>query len=189
MIPTSVLVLREYSSPADVSSLLSGFFSPVSVCVCVCVISRFSHVRPCKPMDCSLPGSSVNGILQARILEWVTITFLRGSSQPRDRTQVSVSSALQVKSQGKPLPMSHIFLNLVFSHWFFIRRVYIQAPVKHISIPCSSMAFLDVFPVGFQSQVFGASSFLYRIRGLGHLMWSLDPWLLRESKCSFTLYY
>ena len=37
---------------------------------------------------CSLPGSSVHGILQARILEWVAIPFSRGSSQPRDQTQV-----------------------------------------------------------------------------------------------------
>ena len=41
------------------------------------------------PMDCSPPGSSVHGILQARILGWVAISFSRGSSQPRDRTQVS----------------------------------------------------------------------------------------------------
>ena len=40
-------------------------------------------------MDCSLPGSSVHGIFQARILEWVAISFYRGYSQPRDRTQVS----------------------------------------------------------------------------------------------------
>ena len=40
-------------------------------------------------MDCSLPGSSVQGILQARILEWVAMSFSRGSSQPRDLTQVS----------------------------------------------------------------------------------------------------
>ena len=43
----------------------------------------------CKPVDCSLPGSSVHGILQARILEWVATPFFRGSSQPRDQTQVS----------------------------------------------------------------------------------------------------
>ena len=43
----------------------------------------------CDPMSCSLPGSSVHGILQARILEWVAIPFSRGSSQPRDGTQVS----------------------------------------------------------------------------------------------------
>ena len=43
----------------------------------------------CHPMDCSLPGSSVYGILQTSILEWVAIPISRGSSQPMDRTQVS----------------------------------------------------------------------------------------------------
>ena len=38
----------------------------------------------CNPMDCSLPGSSVNGIFQAIVLEWIAISFSRGSSQPRD---------------------------------------------------------------------------------------------------------
>ena len=42
----------------------------------------------CKQMDCSPPGSSVHEIFQARILEWVAISFSRGSSQPRDQTQV-----------------------------------------------------------------------------------------------------
>ena len=40
-------------------------------------------------MDCSLPGSSVHGILQAKILGWVAISSSRGSSQPRDRTHIS----------------------------------------------------------------------------------------------------
>ena len=40
-------------------------------------------------VDCSPPSSSVHGILQARILEWVAISFSRRSSRPRDRTQVS----------------------------------------------------------------------------------------------------
>ena len=43
----------------------------------------------CNPMDCSPPGSSVHGIFQARILEWVAISFSRRSSWPRDWTQVS----------------------------------------------------------------------------------------------------
>ena len=43
----------------------------------------------CDPMNCSLPGFSVHGIFQARVLEWVTIPFSRGSSRPRDWTQVS----------------------------------------------------------------------------------------------------
>ena len=48
-----------------------------------------SCVRLCDPMDCSLPGSSAHGIFQAVVLEWIAISFSRGSSQPRDRTLVS----------------------------------------------------------------------------------------------------
>ena len=43
----------------------------------------------CDPVDCSSPHSSVYGILQARILQWIVISFSRGSSQPRDGNQVS----------------------------------------------------------------------------------------------------
>ena len=61
------------------------------MCVCVCV--RVSRNGPattlCDPMDCSPPGSSVHGILQARILKWVAVASSRGSSPPRDRTHVS----------------------------------------------------------------------------------------------------
>ena len=42
-----------------------------------------------QPMDCSLPGFSIHGIRQARVLEWVAIPFSKGSSWPRDQTQVS----------------------------------------------------------------------------------------------------
>ena len=52
----------------------------------------------CDPMDCSLPGSSVHGIFQARVLEWVAISFSRGSSQPRDQTQVS-------RTAGRPFTL------------------------------------------------------------------------------------
>ena len=45
-------------------------------------------LAPCDLMDCGPPGSSVHGLLQARILEWVAIPFSRGSSRPRDRTRV-----------------------------------------------------------------------------------------------------
>ena len=43
----------------------------------------------CDPTDCSLPGSSVHGIFQAIVLEWIAISFSSGSSQPRDQTRVS----------------------------------------------------------------------------------------------------
>ena len=53
------------------------------------VLVTRSCLTLCDPMDHSLPVSSVHGILQARILEWVAIAFSRGSSWPRDQTQVS----------------------------------------------------------------------------------------------------
>ena len=46
------------------------------------------------PMDCSLPGSFVHGISQARTMEWVAISYSRGSSRPRDRTRVSCISCV-----------------------------------------------------------------------------------------------
>ena len=57
------------------------------------------------PMACSPPGSSVHRILQARILEWVVISFSRGSSWPRDQTQVS----LQTESLPSEPPGKHHF--------------------------------------------------------------------------------
>ena len=50
--------------------------------MCMCLVTQLC-LTLCDPMDCSLPGSSVHGILQARILEQVVIPFSRGSSQPR----------------------------------------------------------------------------------------------------------
>ena len=57
----------------------------------LCVHAKSLQLWPtlCDPLDYSLPGPSVHGILQARILEWVAVTFSRGSSQPRDQTCVS----------------------------------------------------------------------------------------------------
>ena len=66
----------------------------------------------CNSTNCSLPGSSVHGILQARILEWVAIPFSRGSSRPRDQTQVSCISR-QILYHVNSSPKSHQFQ---FSH-------------------------------------------------------------------------
>ena len=60
----------------------------------------------CDPMDCSPPGSSVLGILQARLLEGVSTSGCRGSSRPRDRTHVSCVSVLyHYRHQGSPQKM------------------------------------------------------------------------------------
>ena len=57
------------------------------------VIVTHSCLTLCDPIDCSLPGSSVHGILQARILEWVGVPFSKGSSLPGDQTWVSCTAA------------------------------------------------------------------------------------------------
>ena len=64
-------------------------------CLCMRVFS-VTQLCPtlCNPLYCSLPGSAVHGILQARMLEWVAIPFSRGSSQPRDQTRVSCVSCI-----------------------------------------------------------------------------------------------
>ena len=86
----------------------------VCVCVCVCVRARMccdvlSHSvvsDSAIPMNYSPAGSSVHGILQAAILEWVTISFSRRSSQPRGRTHVSHSAGVFLPSEppGKHPP-------------------------------------------------------------------------------------
>ena len=60
-------------------------------------------------MDCSPPDSSIHGILQARILEWVAISSSRGSSQPRDQTQVSciADRFLLSETPGKFISQCH----------------------------------------------------------------------------------
>ena len=79
------------------------------------------------PMDCSLPGSSVHGILQARILEWVAISSSRGSSWPRDQTCVSciASGFFTAEPPGKPIYVYiyiiYIFFLIFFPLWFIHR--------------------------------------------------------------------
>ena len=74
----------------------------VCACVCVCVQSLSQVQLFCSPMDYSPPGSSVSGIFQARILEWVAISSSRESPRPRDGAHSS--PALQADS----LPLSHV---------------------------------------------------------------------------------
>ena len=67
----------------------------------------------CDPMDCSLPGSSIHGIFQARVLEWGAVSFSRGSSRLRNQTQVSC-----IAGRCLPYPLSHqgslLYLQLLY---------------------------------------------------------------------------
>ena len=80
----------------------------VLTCLPVPVKSLQSCLTLCDPMDCSPPGSSIQGILQARILDWVVMHSSRGSSPSRDWTQVCCSSCnasgfFTTKPPGKPV--------------------------------------------------------------------------------------
>ena len=73
-------------------------------------LAREDHVTQwcltlCDPMDCSLPGSSIHGVFQARILEWVAMSFSRGFSWPMDWTCVSCSAGrfFTTEPPGKPM--------------------------------------------------------------------------------------
>ena len=63
----------------------------------------------CDPMDCSLSGVSVRGIFQARVLEWIAISFSRGSFRPRNRTRSPTlqADALPSEPPGKPSYTKH----------------------------------------------------------------------------------
>ena len=92
LFPYKLLQNIEYSSLCytagtwRISSLDPQYLALVNEWMCV---HALLCPNLCDPMDCSPPVSSVHGILQARMLEWVVISFSRGSSQPRDWTHVS----------------------------------------------------------------------------------------------------
>ena len=85
-----------------------------------------SCVTLCDPMDCSLPGSSTHGILQARVLEWVAISFSRGSSQSRDWTWVShiARRCYTIWATREALFQHEIFDIKFYSSQFFISSVH-----------------------------------------------------------------
>ena len=84
--------------------LLAGFNFSLPSQLSVCALSRFSHVRLCNPMSCSLPGSSVHGIFWSVVLGGPSS---RGSSPPRDQTQVScISGRVLVLNHGEAPQLS-----------------------------------------------------------------------------------
>ena len=72
--------------------------------MCACSVTK-SCLALCNPVDCSLPGSSVHRIFQARTLEWVAISSSREASRPRDQTRISCRL---LHWQTDSLPLSHL---------------------------------------------------------------------------------
>ena len=105
-----------------------------------------SYPTLCDSTDCSPPGFSVHGLLQARILEWIAIPFFRASSWPRDRTQVScigrwilyhwvncVFSQPQnfFKLQTPRLPTTNHFLSWIFQTYHVLKWPCDYSPLLH----------------------------------------------------------
>ena len=110
----------------------------VCVCVCVCVCSVWcvlvaqSCLSVCDPMDCSLPGYSVHGILQARILEWVVIPFSRVSSQPRNQTRVScIIGGFSTIWATREAPRLLTALGCQLNTHYIFKIIYLFLAVQH----------------------------------------------------------
>ena len=104
------------------------------------------------PMDYSPPGSFIHGILHARILEWVAIPFSRGSSQSRDRSQVSciagqIFTTWATRDLSKTMCL-HIILNLrgyfEFDFLFFKSMLYLHTLTGVISVMCCAQSLSGV---------------------------------------------
>ena len=93
---------------------------------CVCAQLLQSCLILCNPMDCSPPGSSVYGISQARILEWVAMPSSRGSSWPRNWTHVSCTSKIGKRILYPPGSPVLVVLPFFFFFFFFLLRVCVK---------------------------------------------------------------
>ena len=78
---------RSWKLPLGLSPL-GGCHLTLPCCDVLCLVTQLCLIL-CDPMDCSPPGSSVYAVFQARILEWIGISFSRGSSQTRSQIRVS----------------------------------------------------------------------------------------------------
>ena len=121
---------------------LKLFLFPFKFHKFVCVCSQ-SYSTLCSPMACHTPGSSVHGIFQARIGEWVATSYSRGSSQPRDWTHVSCISCIAswlftTVPSGFPHRFTHAFIfkklsdNSHFWSWWFFKVFFTQYSLHHI---------------------------------------------------------
>jgi len=141
--------------------------------MCCAVLSCFSCVQLCDPMDGRLPGPSVHGILQARILECVAVSFCRRSSWPRDWTHVSLIS---------PRLAGRIFNNIVLEKWqpayYYINSCSWVCVLSHVQLFVTSWTVTCQAPLsmGFPSKSIGVGChvLLQEI----FLTWGSNPRLL-----------
>ena len=116
---------------------------------CIILLSQLCPTL-CNPVDCSPPGSSVHGILQARILEWVAIPLSRGSTDPGIKTMCPAFQAdpLQSEAPGKLLSTNMSALNLPafwLSKHLQVQLLFSSWSIKHPVTTCQILCFSVVF--------------------------------------------
>ena len=99
-----------------------GFLISPSYSLELCIQMGESKIAQSCPTLCDPINYTVHGILQARILEWVAFPFSRGSSQPRDRTQVSriAGKFIRVYLSFDPLPLASLLFSAIYLHILLI---------------------------------------------------------------------
>ena len=116
-----------------------SFLASVDPFACMCAKLLQSCPILWDPMDSSLPGSSAHGILQTRILEWVAISFPRGSSWPRDQICISYTASRFFANEppGKSIDPSMCTWRGAYFHWPLVK--YCKSPNQALpSIHCGS---------------------------------------------------
>ena len=110
----------------------SPFTSLLSLAVCKPSLCSVTQLCPTLfyPMQCSLPGSSFHGILQARILNWGAMPSCRGSSQPKDQTWVSCISSIAGRFFTHWATKACSDNYFVFLHFFFFGKILITLSLK-----------------------------------------------------------
>ena len=130
----------------------NGGHSVTTYHVCVYAQSLQSCLTLCNPMNCSLPCSSVHGILQARILEWVSMHSSRGSSQSRDRTRICWASGEAhnlphlllvtfIFPSGTPVKILTSGFHYSYLFWLFLTSFFPNA----LWDSCSTLSFVHLF--------------------------------------------
>ena len=116
--------------------------------MCVCVLN---HIQLCDPMDCSPPGSSVHGILQARILEWIASSYSRGSSWPGIEPMFLASLALAGRF-FTTAPPAMPSITVLLSNF----RIYLL-PLRETSYPSAATPHLPSTPLPWKPDLLSVS--------------------------------
>ena len=144
----------------------------------MCVLVTQSCPTLCDPTDSSPPDSPVHGILQARILEWVVISFSRGSSQPRDWTwDYCIADTLPTESQGRPclLWIYHIWPYLCWGIFLLCLLLESFYPPTLVFNFCKRLS-LHLLRWSYFFFIFQFVNMLNHIDGFAYTNESLHPW-------------